>query len=261
MSVLSYGSKIREFRKERGLTLTKLADKASISPSFLSSIERGVKKASVNVLNKLSVAVNVPVSYLVEENLPRSQDEGNRIQQIRISRGLTIEELAEISDLPINAITEYEEGNRRLGLSDIEKLCDALNVNISYLLSKGKKKYKLSNRLRSIREAQGLTATALADKAGVSPGLISQIENDLTTPSFDTLEALAGAMGIALSYIWIEKEDLEELLSSLSPDVLDLLSDPTVQAVLRIISDFDSGEVKYLFNYIELFKRHRNLLR
>ncbi|KJR44970.1 Transcriptional regulator, XRE family [Desulfosporosinus sp. I2] len=258
---MSYGSKIREFRKERGLTLTKLAEKASISPSFLSSIERGAKKASINVLNRLSVAVNVPVSYLVEENLPRSQDEGNRIHQIRIARGLTIEELAEISDLPINAITEYEEGNRKLGLADIQKLCDALNVNISYLLSKGKKKYKLSDRLRSIREAQGLTVTALADKAGVSPGLISQIENDLTTPSFETLEAIAGAIGIALSYIWIEKEDLEELLSSLSPGVLDLLSDSTVQAVLRIISDFDSGEVKYLFSYIEFFKRHSNLLR
>lgn len=258
---MSYGNKIREFRKERGLTLTQLAEKADISPSFLSGIERGVKKASISVLNKLSAAVNIPVSYLVEDDAPKAQDDGHRIQLIRNARGLTIEELSEISDLPSSVITEYEEGNRKLSLPDMEKLCVALNVNISYLLSQGKKKYKLNERLRSIREAQGLTVTALADKAGVSPGLISQIENNLTMPSFETLEAIAGATGIALSYIWIEKEDLEELLASLNPDVLELLSDSNVQAVLRMISDFDSNEVKYVMNYLEFFKRHRNLLR
>jgi len=258
---MSYGSKIKEFRKERGLTLIQLAEKAGISPSFLSGIERGVKKASINVLNKLSASVNIPVSYLVSENNPSAQDDGQRIKLIRNSRGLTIEELAEISDLPSSVITEYEEGSRKLSLPDMEKLCDALNVNISYLLSQGKKKYKLSERLRSIREAQGMTVTSLADKAGVSIGLISQIENNLTMPSFETLEAIAKATGVALSYIWIEKQDLEDLLASLSPDVLELLSDSTVQAVLRMISDFDSSEVKYIMNYLEFFKRHRNLLR
>ena len=258
---MSYGSKIREFRKQRGLTLIQLAEKAGISPSFLSGIERGVKKASINVLNKLSAAVNIPVSYLVAETIPGAQNDGQRIRVIRNARGLTIEELAEISDLPSSVITEYEEGSRKLSLPDIEKLCDALNINVSYLLSQGKKKYELSERLRSIREAQGMTVTSLADKAGVSPGLISQIENNLTMPSFETLEAIAGATGVALSYIWIEKQDLEELLASLSPDVLELLSDSTVQTVLRMISDFDSSEVKYVMNYLEFFKRHRNLLR
>ncbi|KLU62201.1 HTH-type transcriptional regulator SinR [Peptococcaceae bacterium CEB3] len=258
---MSYGSKIREFRKERGLTLSQLAEKADISPSYLSGIERGVKKASLNVLNKLSGAVNIPVSYLVGENIPGVQDDGYRIHLIRNARGLTVEELAEISDLPSNVITGFEEGSRKLSLPDMEKLCDALNVDVSYLLSRGKKKYKLSERLRSIREAQGMTVTLLADKAGVSPGFISQLENNLTMPSFESLEAIARAMGIASSYIWIEKEDLEELLARLSPDVLELLSDTNVQTVLRMISDFDGSELKYLLKYIEFFKRHRNLLR
>lgn len=258
---MSYGSRIREFRKERGLTLTQLAEKADISPSFLSGIERGVKKASINVLNKLSLAVNIPVSYLVAETMQSTENEDNRLNLIRNARGLTIEELSEISDVSISVITEYEEGRKKLSLQDMEKLCEALNVNISYLLSHGKKKYKLNERLRSIRKNQGMSVTSLADKAGVSPGLISQIENNQTMPSFETLEAIAGATGISLSYIWIEKEDLEELLATLSPDVLELLSDPNVQAVLRMISDFDSNEVKYVMNYIDFFKRHRNLLR
>lgn len=258
---MSYGHRIREFRQERGLTLVQLAEKVVISPSYLSGIERGVKKPSLSVLNKLSGAMNIPVSYLVGENKSTGQDDGHRLQLLRKARGLTIEELAEISDLPVSVITEHEQGEKKLGLQDMEKLCDALNINISYLLSQGKTTHKLSERLRSLREDRGFTVTSLADKSGVSPGLISQIENNITTPSFETLEAIAEAMGIAFSYMWIDKQDLEELLASLSPGVLDLLGDPTVQTVLRLISDFDGNEAKYILNYIEFFKRHRNLLR
>jgi transcriptional regulator with XRE-family HTH domain len=46
-------------------------------------------------------------------------------------------------------------------------------------------------RLKSAREAQNLTLKSLADAMGVTPSLLSQIENDKVQPSLNTLYQLA----------------------------------------------------------------------
>ncbi len=42
---------------------------------------------------------------------------------------------------------------------------------------------QISNRLRELRKDKNITLQELADKAGVSKGLISQVENSRTIPS------------------------------------------------------------------------------
>jgi transcriptional regulator with XRE-family HTH domain len=49
------------------------------------------------------------------------------------------------------------------------------------------------NRLRTER---GLTVTALANAAGVSPAMVSRVENAQVSPSLATLAALAGALAV-----------------------------------------------------------------
>ncbi len=52
----------------------------------------------------------------------------------------------------------------------------------------------LGQRIRSIRTLRGLSSTELARAAGVSRGLISQIELDRANPSIDTLRKIAAAL-------------------------------------------------------------------
>lgn len=52
--------------------------------------------------------------------------------------------------------------------------------------------------LKEWREYRHLTVERLAALAGVSPGLISQIENRISAGSPDTLERLAKALGISV---------------------------------------------------------------
>ena len=58
--------------------------------------------------------------------------------------------------------------------------------------------YKVWNRLylRDWREFRGLSTEKLAELSGVSPGLISQIENRRSAGSADSLEKLAKALAI-----------------------------------------------------------------
>ena len=56
----------------------------------------------------------------------------------------------------------------------------------------------MGDRLRAARQAHGLSLRALADRLGVSPSLISQVETGRANPSVSTLYAIVNALGISL---------------------------------------------------------------
>lgn len=53
-SYVTAGLALRRLRRERGLTLEDLAERAEISVSYLSHIERGTRQAPLNMLERLS---------------------------------------------------------------------------------------------------------------------------------------------------------------------------------------------------------------
>lgn len=57
---------------------------------------------------------------------------------------------------------------------------------------------EMGNRLRLERRARGLSLRELADRLGVSPSLISQVETGRASPSVSTLYALASELDISL---------------------------------------------------------------
>lgn len=62
------GSKITEIRKLKGLSLSKLAEKAGISKGYLHGIENGGKdNPSTEILEKIATALEVNVSDLFDE--------------------------------------------------------------------------------------------------------------------------------------------------------------------------------------------------
>lgn len=56
----------------------------------------------------------------------------------------------------------------------------------------------LGARLKSAREAKQVSLRSVATAIGVSPSLLSQIENGKTNPSVDTLYALVQQLGVSL---------------------------------------------------------------
>jgi len=56
----------------------------------------------------------------------------------------------------------------------------------------------IGERLRVARQDRGLSLRSFADRLGVSPSLISQIENGRARPSVNTLYAIAGELGVSI---------------------------------------------------------------
>ena len=60
-------------------------------------------------------------------------------------------------------------------------------------------------RLRAFRLAKGFTQEQLCEKAGLSLDAVSRIEGGSRSPTLDTLERLASALGVSVSeLVWAE---------------------------------------------------------
>jgi len=60
----------------------------------------------------------------------------------------------------------------------------------------------IGDKIREVREKRGITLRALAEEAGVSESLVSQIERAKVSPSLDTLMAIVGALDIDLEWLF-----------------------------------------------------------
>ena len=60
-----FGHRLRELRKERGLTQEALAEAADLSGNYISDLELGLKEPSLTILVRLSQALDVGMGELL----------------------------------------------------------------------------------------------------------------------------------------------------------------------------------------------------
>lgn len=59
--------------------------------------------------------------------------------------------------------------------------------------------------VRAWREYRGLSLRQLAERSGVAPGFLSEIENGMKTGSVDTLRALATALDTTVDWLVVDQ--------------------------------------------------------
>lgn len=64
----------------------------------------------------------------------------------------------------------------------------------------------LGREIRQLRKKYGMTVIALANQAGLSSGMLSKIENGLTSPSLSTIQALASALNVSVTALFRRHE-------------------------------------------------------
>ncbi|MZQ83633.1 helix-turn-helix domain-containing protein [Paenibacillus sp. 5J-6] len=69
------GKRVQQLRKEKGLSLTELAERAGVAKSYISSLERDIQKnPSIQFLEKIAAVLKVPVERLIDEQDETAQD-------------------------------------------------------------------------------------------------------------------------------------------------------------------------------------------
>ena len=65
----SFANELRRKREEQSLSLNQLAEKSSVSASFIMRLEKGERKnASIEILFKLANALELEIGKLVEQS-------------------------------------------------------------------------------------------------------------------------------------------------------------------------------------------------
>lgn len=65
--LIAFGDKIRELRKEKGLSQEELADKADLHRTYIGMIERAEKNITLLNIKKIAVALDVEIKILMDE--------------------------------------------------------------------------------------------------------------------------------------------------------------------------------------------------
>ena len=83
----------------------------------------------------------------------------------------------------------------------------------------------ISQKIRQLRQAQGMTVEQLAARSGVSKGFISQVENFRTTPSLKVLQRIADALGVDMGGLFQNyRSVLPDLIAPILSGVLFLVT-------------------------------------
>lgn len=70
----------------------------------------------------------------------------------------------------------------------------------------------IGEKVKEYRLAKGISLRDLSEKAGLSPSMLSQIENNSVNPSINALKGIAGALNIPLFKFFQESETQEDLV-------------------------------------------------
>jgi len=71
---MNFGAIISELRKRKGISQGDLANKLSITQTYMSMIERDKRKPSNELLEQISSILNVPVFYILLKSINLEQD-------------------------------------------------------------------------------------------------------------------------------------------------------------------------------------------
>ena len=74
-----YGNKIRDERKKQNLTQLQLSDKARIAINSLRRYESGERKPTIDVIERIASALNIPFSSLISEDMLKDNTEPDRV--------------------------------------------------------------------------------------------------------------------------------------------------------------------------------------
>jgi transcriptional regulator with XRE-family HTH domain len=93
---------------------------------------------------------------------------------------------------------------------------------------------EIGDRLRAARAARGLSLRSLADRLGVSPSLISQVERGRAKPSVSTLYAIVTELGISLDELLFPDA---RTIATVAADEPPAVAAPDPKAALREAPD------------------------
>lgn len=179
---------------------------------------------------------------------------GDKIRALREDKEHSLKQLGEKTQISFTYLSEVERGTVTPSVETLRTLADALGVPVSFFMHNKRKDAVICKKLQYIRKLKNLSQKELAAMAGISPGLVAQLELGQVNASLKTLEKLSNALGVSVCYLLLDQDEVEGIINAISPELRNLLTDPKVQALIGSICTLDEENLKLILNFINMLK-------
>ncbi len=187
MPVNNNNDKIKKLRYELGLSQREFAIKLNMNINTINSYEHSLCNPSVKALLKICKTFNLDDDYFIfnKSDPENKKTIGEKIIDLRISKGLYINELAKLMNIGENTLRYYEGNSIKPSLERLEKLCEIFDLPENNCFSEDMNRYKRLNKLnndnvgkkiRELRIEKGLYLRDLAQLLNVSNTKLRVIE-------------------------------------------------------------------------------------
>jgi len=115
------------------------------------------------------------------------------------------------------------------------------------------KQMDIGKKIKTIREAKGMTAKEVISNVGMGAPMYSRIENGVNEPSLSTLEKITKALGVKLSDLFDDEDKLADVNSY----------DASLMEKVKLVEELNEEEKKTVFSIVDAFigkKKLKNAL-
>ncbi|NIK76111.1 XRE family transcriptional regulator of biofilm formation [Paenibacillus castaneae] len=132
------GERIKSLREKKGYSITKLADLAGVSKSYLSYIERNMQNnPSLQVMAKIAAPLDSNIEYLLgDESLPKLHendlldDEWRSIIQNAVEEGMSKGDFQVLKDLIRSNLWKKNMTERNASINEKKKTSNIIILHI-----------------------------------------------------------------------------------------------------------------------------------
>lgn len=176
---INIGRRIREFRKDSGLTLEQMKNEIFFSEGTISNVEKGIKPLSVNMLRSMSNRTDIDIDYLITGTKSNQNQFGTLITVKYFNRNVYIRMMLTIFKLQIE--NKYPN-NRNI----------FYNINMLEIIESIKDKEKYANApemlvLKCIRKSRNLRYADVEKELGIKSKSYSAIEKGIRNIKIEEL--------------------------------------------------------------------------
>lgn len=173
----------------------------------------------------------------------------DKIKTIRISKGMTQKQLADILNVSQNAIYNWENGKREIKIETLQKIADALGCGLVALMGidEYKKTEEYKTDMRSVDAYGGVLALLKNIYGNVQ-------EKDIQQEYGESFYYLVGNEPDTFILYEGDIENLQNYIESSLPIIVDRLKDtrPEKAVIAEIINDLNSPEyISEIKKYIQ----------
>lgn len=246
--------KLAKLLTHNHITLEEMSQKTRLPYPYLHQVVKGKKDLSRLSIKKILTYLDIPEDLIEEKDWEDFLNAkiGDKLRALRQEKDLSLEQLGTLTGLSATYLSELETKKTLPSIRLVKELAAFYNVPTSLFFTNIHSRHLVGEKLKRIREYKKMTQRELADKSGLSPSLISQLENGKVHASLETIARLRKTLGVSVCFLILGEEELEQIIAAMNPSLIELLLKPEVQGIIGSICFMDEEKVKLIFNFIEM---------